>query len=67
MIAGTISVFVNGVATEVPRGPINIRLMFGEDLILVHASGEPISVNEFGMSFQSLQGGESYFLVRLYF
>ncbi|GLT87504.1 hypothetical protein SLE2022_055830 [Rubroshorea leprosula] len=61
--SGFITVFINGVATEVPRGPLDIRAMFGQDAILVHSSGVPVPMNEFGYVMQSLQHGESYFLV----
>ncbi|KDP39634.1 hypothetical protein JCGZ_02654 [Jatropha curcas] len=60
---GLTTVFINGVATEVPRGPLDMRAMFGQDLILVHSSGVPVPVNEFGFLMHSLQHGESYFLV----
>ncbi|OIT21063.1 PREDICTED: WUSCHEL-related homeobox 11 isoform X3 [Nicotiana attenuata] len=61
---GFITVFINGVATEVPRGPLDMKSMFGqEDLALYHSSGVPVPVNEFGFVVQSLQHGESYFLV----
>lgn len=53
--------FINGVATEVPRGPVDIKAMFGEDKVLVHATGVAVPFNEFGFN---LQHGESYFLVR---
>lgn len=59
--------FVNGVATEIPRGPLDIKAMFGQDVILVHSSGEPVLVNEYGISLQSLQMGENYFLVSFLF
>lgn len=65
--AGFLTVFINGVATEIPRGPVDIRAMFGQDVILVHSSGEPVPVNEYGISLQSLQMGESYFLVSFFF
>ncbi|MBA0632865.1 hypothetical protein Godav_001532 [Gossypium davidsonii] len=57
------SVFINGVPTEVPRGPLDVKAMFGEDVDLVHSSGVPIPINEFGFLLQTLQHGESYFLV----
>ncbi|XP_072975979.1 WUSCHEL-related homeobox 11-like [Typha angustifolia] len=59
----TITVFINGVPSEVPRGPIDLRAMFGQDVMLVHSSGELLPVNEYGSLMQSLQMGESYFLV----
>lgn len=62
-ISGLIRVFINGIATELPRGPIDIKAVFGEDVILVHSSGVPVPTNEFGFLMQSLQHGESYFLV----
>ena len=58
--------FINGIATEVPRGPIDIKTLFGEDIILVHSSGVPVPANEFGFLMQSLQHGESYFLVSIH-
>ncbi|KAK7271118.1 hypothetical protein RJT34_26756 [Clitoria ternatea] len=62
-ISAFITVFINGVATEVPRGPIDIKTVFGEDVMLVHSSGVSVPTNEFGFLMQSLQHGESYFLV----
>ncbi|KAL0337842.1 UNVERIFIED_CONTAM: WUSCHEL-related homeobox 11 [Sesamum calycinum] len=58
-----ITVFINGVATEVGRGPVDMRAMCGGDFVLFHASGVPVEVNEYGFLMQSLQHGESYFLV----
>ncbi|KAK7290688.1 hypothetical protein RIF29_05284 [Crotalaria pallida] len=62
-ISGFITVFINGFATEVPRGPIDIKTVFGEDVMLFHSSGVPLPTNEFGFLMQSLQHGESYFLM----
>ncbi|KAK7336319.1 hypothetical protein VNO77_16856 [Canavalia gladiata] len=62
-LSGLITVFINGTATELPKGPINIKTWFGEDLMLVHSSGMPVPTNEFGFLMLSLQHGESYFLV----
>ncbi|XP_057513258.1 WUSCHEL-related homeobox 11-like isoform X2 [Actinidia eriantha] len=61
--SGMMTVFINGVATAVGRGPIDVREMFGEDVVLVHPSGIPVLVNEDGFSAHTLQHGESYFLV----
>lgn len=61
--SGIITVFINGVATQVPEGPLDVKAMFGEEVIFVHSSGVPVPFNEFGISFQSLHHGESYFLV----
>ena len=55
--------FINGVPTEVESGPLNIKAMFGEELILVHSSGVLVSLDEYGVSLPGLQHGESYFLV----
>lgn len=60
---GFMTVFINGVPTEVGRGPIDIKGMFGEDLVLVHSSGIPVPFNDYGFSLHTLQHGESYFLV----
>jgi hypothetical protein len=40
-----------------------MKAMFGENVMLVHSSGVPVPTNEFGLLMQSLQHGESYFLV----
>ncbi|KAF9587228.1 hypothetical protein IFM89_039558 [Coptis chinensis] len=61
--SGSITVFINGVATEVTRGPLDIPAMLGQNVMLVHSSGMPVPINEYGISLQSLQMGESYFLV----
>ncbi|KAJ8476786.1 hypothetical protein OPV22_020513 [Ensete ventricosum] len=59
---GTITVFINGIPSEVPRGPVDLRAMFGQNVMLVHSSGELLPINEYGILLQSLQMGESYFL-----
>ncbi|KAJ6858468.1 hypothetical protein NC652_040912 [Populus alba x Populus x berolinensis] len=61
--AGFITVFINGVPTEVPRVPLDVKAMFGQDVMLVHSSGVPVPTNEFGFLVQILHHGESYFLV----
>ncbi|CAA2998032.1 WUSCHEL-related homeobox 11-like [Olea europaea subsp. europaea] len=61
--SGLIAVFINGIPTEVPRGAVDMKSIFGEEFILFHSSGVPVQVNEFGFLLQSLQQGESYFLV----
>lgn len=59
-----ITVFINGVPTEVESGPVNMKAMFGEDnLMLVHSSGVALPLDEFGVLVPGLQHGESYFLV----
>uniref|UniRef100_A0A7N0VKG6 Homeobox domain-containing protein n=1 Tax=Kalanchoe fedtschenkoi TaxID=63787 RepID=A0A7N0VKG6_KALFE len=60
---GFVTVFINGVPTEVPRGPLDMKAMCGHDFLLVHSSGHPVPINEYGFSAHSLQHGESYFLV----
>lgn len=42
---------------------MDIKTLFGEDVMLVHSSGVSVPTNEFGFLMQSLQHGESYFLV----
>ncbi|XVE90246.1 hypothetical protein DITRI_Ditri20bG0063400 [Diplodiscus trichospermus] len=61
--SGFITVFINGVPTEVPRGPLDMKALFGEDFVLVHSSGVPVPMNELGFLLQSLHHGESYFWV----
>ncbi|XP_013630409.1 PREDICTED: WUSCHEL-related homeobox 11 isoform X3 [Brassica oleracea var. oleracea] len=58
-----LTVFINGVPTEVTSGGIDMKAMFGEDLVLVHSSGVPLPTDEFGFLMHSLQHGEAYFLV----
>ncbi|CAN8269847.1 unnamed protein product [Cochlearia groenlandica] len=60
---GVITVFINGVPTEVARGGIDMKSTFGQDLVLVHSSGFPLPIDEFGFLMHSLQHGEAYFLV----
>ncbi|KAK8963864.1 WUSCHEL-related homeobox 6 [Platanthera guangdongensis] len=60
---GNITVFINGIYIEVPRGAVNIRAMFGDDVLLFHSSGELLPVDDYGILLQSLQMGESYYLV----
>ncbi|KAE8677769.1 WUSCHEL-related homeobox 11 [Hibiscus syriacus] len=61
--SGFITVFINGVPTEVPKGPLDVKAMFGQDVVLVHSSGVPLPMNEFGFLLDSLVPGETYFLV----
>ncbi|XP_039059033.1 WUSCHEL-related homeobox 11-like [Hibiscus syriacus] len=61
--SGFITVFINGVPTEVPRGPLDVKAMFGQDVVLVHSSGLPLPMNELGFLLDSLVPGETYFLV----
>ncbi|PIA48733.1 hypothetical protein AQUCO_01400949v1 [Aquilegia coerulea] len=68
IVTTTTTVFINGIATEVPSGSFDLSAMFGQDhhhhVMLVHSStGVPVPVNEYGILMQSLQMGESYFLV----
>lgn len=58
------TVFINDVAFEVAVGPFNVREAFGDDAVLVHASGHPVLTNEWGVTLQSLQHGAFYYLVR---
>ncbi|KAF8050915.1 hypothetical protein N665_1856s0003 [Sinapis alba] len=60
---GLMTVFINGVRTEVTEGAIDMKAMFGEDLVLMHSSGLPLPIDEFGFLMHSLQHGQSYFLV----
>ncbi|KAJ4979844.1 hypothetical protein NE237_010624 [Protea cynaroides] len=60
-----ITVFINGVPTEVPKGPLDLKGMLSQDVLLVHSSGLPVPFKEFGISLQSLQLGESYFLGKI--
>lgn len=48
---------------EVPRGPIDLRTTFDQDVMLVNSSGELLPINEYGILTQSLQMGGSYFAV----
>lgn len=65
LFAGTITVFINGIASEVPRVPLDLRAVFGPNVMLVHSSGQLLPVNEYGILQHSLQNGESYFLVSI--
>ena len=56
-----ISVLINDAQITVPSGPINFRDFFGDNALLFHSSGEPVLVNEFGLT--SLEHGAMYFMV----
>ncbi|XP_039122757.1 WUSCHEL-related homeobox 9-like isoform X2 [Dioscorea cayenensis subsp. rotundata] len=56
-------VFINEVVFEVVAGPLNVREAFGEEAVLLHASGQPVLTDEFGVTLQPLQHGASYYLV----
>ncbi|KAK7412410.1 hypothetical protein VNO78_03869 [Psophocarpus tetragonolobus] len=58
------TVFINDVAFEVAVGPFNVREAFGDDAVLVHATGQPVLTNQWGVTLHSLQHGACYYLVR---
>uniref|UniRef100_A0A0D3GXV1 Uncharacterized protein n=1 Tax=Oryza barthii TaxID=65489 RepID=A0A0D3GXV1_9ORYZ len=61
---GTIQVFINGVAYDVPSGgALDMAGTFGRDAMLVHSSGEVLPVDEHGVLINSLQMGECYYLL----
>ncbi|KAG6532244.1 hypothetical protein ZIOFF_006083 [Zingiber officinale] len=60
--AGTIPVFIDGVPSEVPRGPIDMKASFGDNVIIVHSSGQILPVDEQGILIQSLQMGYKIYL-----
>ncbi|KNA15092.1 hypothetical protein SOVF_101380, partial [Spinacia oleracea] len=63
-LAGKSTVFINGMAFELPVGPFNVKEEFGEDVLLIHsASGHQVLTNEWGVTLHPLQHGASYFLV----
>ena len=50
-----------------PVGPINMRVVFRENANLLQSSGQPVPVNELGVTLQSLLHGAMYYLVWLIF
>ncbi|CAJ1961822.1 unnamed protein product [Sphenostylis stenocarpa] len=58
------TVFINDVAFEVAVGPFNVREAFGDDAVLIHATGQPVLTNQWGVTLHSLQHGACYYLVR---
>ncbi|MQL77796.1 hypothetical protein Taro_010235 [Colocasia esculenta] len=61
--SGLVTVFINGILQEVPREPFDVRAVFGQDVMLVHSSGELVPMDDYGILFQGLFAGETYFLV----
>ncbi|KAF8032145.1 hypothetical protein BT93_D1157 [Corymbia citriodora subsp. variegata] len=57
------TVFINDVAFQVATGPFNVREAFGDDAVLINASGQLVLTNEWGLTLQSLQHGASYYLI----
>ncbi|XP_027338139.1 WUSCHEL-related homeobox 9-like [Abrus precatorius] len=56
------TVFINDMAFEVAVGPFNVREAFGDDAVLIHATGQPVLTNQWGITLQSLQHGACYYL-----
>ncbi|XP_078435757.1 WUSCHEL-related homeobox 11-like isoform X2 [Wolffia australiana] len=59
---GFMTIFINGIPLDVPRGPFDVGDIFGPQFLLVHSSGEPVPMTELGIVFQGLHAGENYFL-----
>nr|ANC94891.1 WUSCHEL homeobox protein [Pinus taeda] len=59
----SITVFINDIQFEFPVGPINVRAVFGENAVLIHSSGQPVPVNEWGFTLQGLLHGAMYYLI----
>ncbi|XP_027933466.1 WUSCHEL-related homeobox 9-like [Vigna unguiculata] len=57
------TVFINDVAFEVAVGPFNVREAFGDDAVLIHATGQPVLTNQWGVTLHSLQHGACYYLI----
>lgn len=60
-----IPVLINKIPVEVPVGSINVRDAFGENAVLLHSTGEPVLVNEWGFTLECLQQGAEYYVVYL--
>ena len=63
MYGRSITVVINNVPGQVPVGPINVKAMFGENAVLLHSTGQPILLNEWGFTMECLQNGAMYYLV----
>ncbi|KAK1424762.1 hypothetical protein QVD17_20100 [Tagetes erecta] len=61
---GKTIVFINDVPFEVAVGAFNVKEAFGDDAVLVDASGQTVLTNEWGVTLQSLEHGAFYYLVR---
>ncbi|CAN1283868.1 WUSCHEL-related homeobox 9 [Linum perenne] len=57
------TVFINDVPFEVGTGPFNVREAFGDDMLLVHSSGQPVLTDDWGITLHSLHHGAFYYLV----
>ncbi|KAH9309077.1 hypothetical protein KI387_036988 [Taxus chinensis] len=62
---GSLTVFIDGVKYQVPRGPINVKASFGENAYLVDSWGQQILTNEGGFTFQALHNGATYHLLSM--
>ncbi|KAH9307806.1 hypothetical protein KI387_035717, partial [Taxus chinensis] len=58
----SITVFIGNKPYEVPTGPINLRAVFGQGVLLVDQFGQQVPVNEWGVTLQGLQHGAFYYL-----
>ncbi|KAK2447371.1 WUSCHEL-related homeobox [Trifolium repens] len=62
-VAARSMVFINDVAFEVASGPFNVRQAFGDDVVLINSTGQPVLTNQWGVTLHSLQHGACYYLV----
>ncbi|KAK9706746.1 hypothetical protein RND81_07G149400 [Saponaria officinalis] len=63
-VVGKLTIYINGMAIEVPNSPLNLKEEFGEDVMLVNAAtGQQVVTNEWGVTLHALQHGASYYLV----
>lgn len=58
------TVFINDVCFEVGFGPFSVREAFGDDVVLIQSSGQPVLTDEWGVTLQPLQHGGFYYLSR---
>ncbi|XP_057791332.1 WUSCHEL-related homeobox 9-like [Salvia miltiorrhiza] len=57
------TVFINDVCFDVARGePFNVREAFGNDVVLIQSSGQPVPTDEWGVTRQPLQHAAFYYL-----
>ncbi|KAK6154754.1 hypothetical protein DH2020_009002 [Rehmannia glutinosa] len=62
----TTTVFINDVCFEVAMGQFNVRETFGDDVVLLQSTGQPVVTNEWGLTQQPLQHGAFYYLLRTF-
>jgi hypothetical protein len=63
--AAKCTVSINNQVFDADVGHFNVRVIFGDGVILTDSFLQPVPIDEWGVTLEPLQNGASYFLVRM--